>query len=43
MDNRLVLVTGGIGSIGTAICVYLANLGIKVVAADLADTDRAAS
>jgi len=41
MDNRLVLVTGGIGSIGTAICVYLASLGIKVVAADLADNDRA--
>ena len=32
MKNRVVLVTGGTGGIGTAICRYLASVGYKVAA-----------
>lgn len=37
MKNRIALVTGGVGDIGTAICRYLSELGAKVVAADRAE------
>ncbi len=35
MSNRVALVTGGIGGLGTEICKYLARSGRRVVAADL--------
>jgi acetoacetyl-CoA reductase len=35
MSQRVALVTGGIGGLGTEICKYLARSGRKVVAADL--------
>jgi len=35
MSKRTAVVTGGIGGLGTAICVALANAGRSVVAADL--------
>lgn len=35
MDKRTAVVTGGIGGLGTAICIALARAGRKVVAADL--------
>jgi len=35
MTQRVALVTGGIGGLGTEICKYLARSGHKVVAADL--------
>jgi acetoacetyl-CoA reductase len=34
MKNRIAVVTGGIGDLGTAICRHLAQLGAKVVAVD---------
>jgi acetoacetyl-CoA reductase len=41
MSQRVALVTGGIGGLGTEICKYLARSGRKVVAADLASrTER---
>jgi acetoacetyl-CoA reductase len=41
-DPRVALVTGGIGAIGTAICVRLAEAGHRVVASHLAaERDRA--
>ena len=41
MSNRVAVVTGGIGGLGTEICKYLARSGRKVVAADLASrTER---
>ena len=36
MSQRVAVVTGGIGGLGTEICKYLARSGRKVVAADLA-------
>ena len=35
MAQRVAVVSGGIGGLGTAICIALANMGCKVVAADL--------
>ena len=35
MNQRIALVTGGIGGLGTEICKYLARSGRRVVAADL--------
>jgi len=35
MTQRVALVTGGIGGLGTEICKYLARAGHKVIAADL--------
>ena len=35
MDKRTAVVTGGIGGLGTAICIALAHQGRRVVAADL--------
>ena len=35
MDKRTAVVTGGIGGLGTAICIALASAGRRVVAADL--------
>jgi acetoacetyl-CoA reductase len=44
MSNRVAVVTGGIGGLGTEICKYLARSGRKVVAADLASrTERVAA
>lgn len=34
-DSRLAVVTGGIGGLGTEICIHLARSGRRVVAADL--------
>lgn len=36
MEQRIAVVTGGIGGLGTEICKYLARSGRRVVAADLA-------
>ena len=36
MSQRVAVVTGGIGGLGTEICKYLARSGRMVVAADLA-------
>jgi len=36
MTQRIALVTGGIGGLGTEICKHLARSGRRVVAADLA-------
>jgi len=35
MDKRTAVVTGGIGGLGTAICIALAGAGRRVIAADL--------
>ena len=35
MAQRVAVVSGGIGGLGTAICIALADMGCKVVAADL--------
>ena len=40
MTNRVALVTGGIGGIGTAICKRLSDSGYQVVAADLRAEDE---
>jgi len=41
MKNRVALVTGGTGGIGTAICRRLADLGAKtVIASDILDDDK---
>ena len=40
MDKRTAVVTGGIGGLGTAICIALARAGRRVIAADL-DGDAA--
>ena len=43
MNQRIALVTGGIGGLGTEICKYLARSGRRVIAADLASrTERVA-
>ena len=43
MNQRIAVVTGGIGGLGTAICIALVNSGRRVVAADLgARTERIA-
>jgi len=43
MSQRVALVTGGIGGLGTEICKYLARSGRRVIAADLASrTERVA-
>jgi len=34
-DGGIVLVTGGAGAIGAAVCLWLANMGLKVAVADL--------
>ena len=41
MKNRIALVTGGLGSIGTAICQEFSKLGAKVIAADHIAHDQA--
>lgn len=40
MTKRVAVVTGGIGGLGTEICIALANAGRKVVAADLGGNDE---
>ena len=35
MNNRVAVVTGGIGGLGSAICIQLARAGRRVIAADL--------
>jgi len=35
MNNRVAIVTGGIGGLGTEICIHLARSGHRVIAADL--------
>lgn len=43
MNQRIAVVTGGIGGLGTAICIALAQAGRRVIAADLgARTERIA-
>ena len=41
MKNRIALVTGGMGDIGTAICREFCAQGAKVIAADRLDKDKA--
>lgn len=41
MKNRIALVTGGMGDIGTAICHEFCERGAKVIAADRLDKDKA--
>ncbi len=41
MKNRIALITGGMGDIGTAICHEFLNNGAKVIAADHTDKDNA--
>ncbi len=40
MKNKIALITGGIGDIGTAICQHFLGLGAKVIAADFAELDK---
>ena len=40
MTQRLAVVTGGIGGLGTEICKHLANAGRRVIAADLGNQDE---
>lgn len=40
MQNRIALITGGIGDIGTATCRELTKLGAKVIAADHVSMER---
>ncbi|MDQ3039590.1 MAG: acetoacetyl-CoA reductase [Pseudomonadota bacterium] len=40
MNKRVAVVTGGIGGLGTEICLNLARAGSTVIAADLASDDR---
>ncbi|PJD93060.1 MAG: beta-ketoacyl-ACP reductase [Legionella sp.] len=40
MKERIALITGGVGDIGTATCRELAQLGIKVIAADHVSPER---
>ena len=40
MQNRIALITGGIGDIGTATCRELSQLGAKVIAADHLPKER---
>ena len=40
--QRVAVVSGGMGGLGRAICVALADVGCRVVAADLPDADRQA-
>lgn len=41
MKNRIALVTGGIGDIGTALCRHFTTLGARVVAVDRVDKEKA--
>ena len=41
MKNRIALVTGGLGDIGTAICHEFCDRGAKVIAADHVDINKA--
>jgi acetoacetyl-CoA reductase len=41
MKDRIALVTGGIGDIGTAVCREFINMGAKVIAADRVDKEKA--
>lgn len=41
MKNRIALITGGMGDIGTAICHEFCEQGAKVIAADHLDKDKA--
>jgi len=43
MNNHIAIVTGGLGFIGTAICVELCKLGATVIAVDKADQEIAAN
>jgi acetoacetyl-CoA reductase len=44
MNNRVAVVTGGIGGLGSSICIHLARAGRRVIAADLgSDPSRIAS
>src|SRR6266700_4595122 len=40
MTDRVAIVTGGIGGLGTEICKHLARSGRRVVAADLGQRDE---
>lgn len=40
MKNRIALITGGLGDIGTAICREFSSEGAKVIAADRVDKDK---
>lgn len=41
MKNRIALITGGMGDIGTAICREFIGRGAKVIVGDCVDTDQA--
>lgn len=41
MKNRIALITGGLGDIGTAICHEFCTRGAKVIAADRVEKDKA--
>lgn len=43
MKNRIALITGGVGDIGTATCREFSRLGAKVIAADHLPNERAAA
>jgi len=43
MNNRIALVTGGMGDIGTAICQHFIELGAKVIAVDYVDKTQTAN